>query len=349
MSLGIGIVGCGNISRFHFAALAKQKANVRWICDLNEAAARPRASEFGARMTTDYREALADPAVGVILVTTISRAHKAICLDAIAAGKAVICEKTLAENADDALEIVRAAEKQGTIFYTSYRKRFIPAVERAKELLPALGTIFSTHIRAYQNWGNLWLPNPDPLPPGEISAVRRSYGGGILHCGGSHILDLIGFFLGRPHRLYASVYTPADRDFDIRASALMETVNGIVHFDTVTHPLKHIGFQNDGWDERVEINGTGGRLEVYSAVWDHPEEKASLLVHYDNTTGAATEYHFDPVSPFERALSFFLGNIERGEQGAQSRYTGYDVDELIETMLRSSAQKQALDVNWRIG
>ena len=38
-------------------------------------------------------------------MTTVSRAHKQICADAIAAGKAVICEKTLAENPEDAAEI----------------------------------------------------------------------------------------------------------------------------------------------------------------------------------------------------------------------------------------------------
>ncbi len=59
-------------------------------------------------------------------------------------------------------------------------------------------------------------------------------------------------------------------------------------------------------------------------------------------------YRHPPASPFPRALEFFCRNIEAGQQGEQSRLTGYDVDELIATILRSSTEKRAVDVNWRI-
>ncbi|MHB8997863.1 MAG: Gfo/Idh/MocA family protein [Armatimonadota bacterium] len=352
MPVTTGVIGCGNISRFHFSGLAKAGATVKWVCDLNEAAARPWAEQFGARYTADWQDLIADPEVQLVDVTTISAIHKPICLAAIAAGKAVVCEKTLATNADDALEIVRAAQAAQTIFYTSYMKRFIPAVQQAKALLPSLGTIMSTHIRAYQGWGNLWeTPQTEGFFARGVdgkSPLVKSYGGGILVCGGSHILDLIGFLLGRPTRLFATMHRPFDADFDVQAAALMETGSGIVHFEALAHPLTKIGFLRDGWDERVEINGTGGRLEIYSALWDKPEHKASLLVHYDNATGNATEYRYAPESPFDRAVAFYCANIERGQQGEQSRLTGYDVDELISHFEKSASSGQAVDIGWRI-
>lgn len=352
MALNVGVIGCGSISRFHFAGWAKAGARIAWVCDLNETTARPWAQRFGARYAADYREVMQDPAVGVIDVTTISRAHKPICMAAIAAGKTVICEKTLAESADDALEIVQASAQNSTLFYTSYMKRFIPAVQKAKELLPSLGLVLSTHIRAYQCWGDVWSGPPQEgffyAPPGGISPIRASFGGGILTCGGSHILDLVNFLLGRPRRLYARVHTPEGRDHDLRASALLETSNGVVHFDALSHSLNKIGFLRDGWDEQVEINGAHGRLTILSAAWDQFEHKASVLIHYDNATGNATEYRFAPDSPFERAIGFFSRQIELGVQGSQPRTTGYDVDELIATFHRSSESGQALDVNYRI-
>jgi predicted dehydrogenase len=351
MALTAGVIGCGNISRFHFSGLEKAGATVAWVCDLSEEAAAPWAEKFGATFTQDYNEIVADEAVDVIVITTISRVHKAICLDAIAAGKAVICEKTLAENAEDAFEIVSAAEKAGTIFYTSYMKRFIPAVAQAKALMPKLGRIFSTSIRAFQGWGDLWSGNPAEgmahTPKDGMSLVRKNYGGGILVCGGSHILDLVCFFLGRPTKVFASVYTPDDRDYDLQAAALFETENGICHFEATAHPLKKIGFLRDGWDERVEINGTNGRLEIYSASWDQVDHKASMLVHYDNETGQSTEYRYDTGSPFDNAVAFFLENIEKGEQGSQSRMTGYDVDELIATVTKSGEEGQALEIQYK--
>jgi predicted dehydrogenase len=348
----VGVIGCGGISRFHFSGLRKAGACVKWVCDLSEQAARPWAEQFGARYTADYRDIIADATVRVVDVTAVSSAHKAICLAAIEAGKAVICEKTLAENAADALQIVQAAVRKKTIFYTSYMKRFIPAMEKAKELLPSLGRILSTHIRAHQCWGDLWSKSPSGgifhAPAGGASVVRSRYGGGILVCGGSHILDLVLFFLARPRRLFASMHTPVGMDCDVQAAVLMETGNGTVLFEALAHPLTRVGFLRDGWDERVEINGVNGRLDIYSSAWDQVDAKASMLVHYDNATGAATEYRYDPVSPFDRAMAFFCGNIERGVQGEQSPLTGYEVDNLISHINRSAELKQAVEVQWQI-
>ena len=351
MGIRVGVIGCGNIARFHFSGLAGAGADVRWVCDLDPERTRPWAEGLGATACTEYEQVLADPEVDAVTVTTASSSHKRICLDAIRAGKAVVCEKTLAMNADEALDIVQAAERQGVVFYTSYMKRFIPAVQKARELLPSLGRILSTHIRAYQCWGDLWGQMPDAglfhTPPGGASGVRQAYGGGILVCGGSHILDLVTFLLGRPHRLFAHMDTLDGRDYDLQAAALLETNNGVCHFEALAHPLRHIGFLRDGWDERIEINGTNGRLEVFSAAWDQVEYKASLLIHYDSDSGEAKEYRYPPVSPFDRAVAFFCRNIENRTQGEQSRLTGYDVDELIAHMQLSAARGEAVAVNWR--
>ncbi len=353
MTLTAAVIGCGGISRFHFAGLEKFGAKVKWVCDLSQAAASPWVDKTGATFTADYKDIIADPDVDVITICTLSASHKEICLAAIDAGKAVICEKTLSVNADDALEIAAYGEQKQTIFYTSYMKRFIAAVQKAKELLPSLGQIVSTYIRTYQNWGDLWTEMPAEglahTPTGGESAIRRNYGGAILPCGGSHILDLVCFLLGRPNKLYATMHTPAGRDYDLQTSAMLETANGIVHYEALIHNLSHIGIHRDGWDERIEINGLNGRLDIYTAKWDEVEHKASLLVHYDNSTGDTTEHHFEAVSPFDDAVAFFCDSIVAGKQGDQSRITGYDVDELIDHIKLSAAEGRAVDVEYRIG
>jgi predicted dehydrogenase len=351
-SLTTAIIGCGNISKFHFQGMKKAGATIKWVCDIREETARPWKEKYGATFTDNYQEILSDPEVDVLNVTTPSRLHKAICLDAIKKGKAVVCEKTLAESSSDAHEIVRASEEAGTIFYTSYMKRFLPAVQKAAELLPELGRLLSTHIRSHQCWGDLWSTHPESgffhTPPNGRSKVAQNYGGGILVCAGSHILDLVTFFLGRPEKLYANVHTPQDgRDYDLSASAFMETPNGVVHYEAMAHPLRHVGFLRDGWDERIEINGVNGRLDILIGAWDTPEHKPSMLVHYDNQSGHATEYRFDGISPFDKAMDFFCAQIRAGRQGAQSRWTGYEVDELIEHFLISSREGKAVAVNWK--
>lgn len=351
MSVTVGMIGCGGISKFHFNGLEKVGAKVAWVCDLSSEAMAPWAAKFGARATSNYKDVLADPSVQAVFVTTYSAAHKAICLDAIAAGKAIVCEKTLAENAQDALAIVQAARKARTLLYTSYMKRFIPAVAQAKQLLGSMGQVISTHIRAHQCWGDLWTAAPTQgffhATAGGQSEVRRRYGGGILHCGGSHILDLVLFLLGRPTWLAASMHTPEGMDLDVQAAVLMRTGNGTVLFEALAHPLGTIGFLRDGWDERVEITTTKGRLEIFSSSWNQVDSKASMLVHYDSASSTAREYRYSPASPFDIAVENYCRSIEQGRQGQPSELSGYEVDNLIAHVQRSAASNQALEVVWQ--
>ena len=353
MNLKVAVIGCGAISQYHFAGIAAAGAQILWVCDLNKEAAQPWTDKFRAQYTPDYKVIIQDKAVDVVFVLTHSRHHKAICLAAIEAGKAVICEKTLAENADDSLEIVSLAERKGTIFYTSYMKRFIPAFEKAKQLLPSCGRILASHVRSYQSWGDCW--NPDVTDEwfcqpkdGGPSRPVRFYGGGILTMGGSHMLDLICFFLGRPSRVYAAWDTMPGRDHDEHTSVLLEVANSRVHLDLLCHPFTKTGYLRDGWDEQIEIIGDKGILHIFSALWNQGDTKASLLVHHDRATGNTTEHRFEPVSPFNRAVQFYLGNIEAKQQGTQSKLTGYDVDELIGTISQSAVKQAALVPHFRL-
>lgn len=352
MKLKAGIVGCGNISKFYFAGLEKNGIDLKWACDIMEQPARSLAEKHGAKYTANYTDIVKDEDVDVIFLTCLTSAHKKICMDAIDAKKPIICEKTLGQNSKESLSIVEHAIKNKTVFYTAYMKRFIPAVEKAHSLLPKIGKIISTHIRTYQPWGDIWGDNPAEgffhTPADGMSMVRRNYGGGILTCGGSHILDLILFFLGRPSKVYASIYTPKDRDYELQAAALMETSNGTVHFEALAHPHKKIGFMRDGWDEEIKIVGTQGILTVKTGMWDQPLVKASSLVHYDNTTCQYNEYVFDPVSPFERLMGSYCKTVKSGKQEPQTKVTGYEVDELIDQIKKSASSGKAITIEWRI-
>jgi hypothetical protein len=72
-----------------------------------------------------------------------------------------------------------------------------------------------------------------------------------------------------------------------------------------------------------------------------------MLRYYNNATGDETEFRFAPVSPFDLAVGCFCRNIAAGVQGEQSRWTGYEVDELIEHVTCSAQSGQAVDIVWR--
>lgn len=339
-----GIVGCGNIARFHCNGLEKAGAAIVHLADINEKAAQGYVEKFGARFSNDYRDLLDDPEVTVVSVLTNSKYHKEICLEALKSGKDVICEKTMMDNAREAEEVVKALPASGRLFFTAFMKRFFPAAQKARELLPSLGRLFSAQVRSYQMWGNFYELENDR----GYEWILNNYGGGVVKCAGSHMLDMTMSLLGRPQSIYAHIdYVPHSK-LDRKAAALFEYENGLaVNFETAVHPLKRIGYERNSWDEFIQINGVKGRLELYTVMWDYPENNAALLVHYDNEKETATEYRFDIVNPFDIEMKYFCECLEKREQGAPTAVDGFNVDKVIETMFESSLQKAAVTIDWR--
>lgn len=339
-----GIIGCGNIARFHINGLKKAGAEIVHIADINPEAARPYLQDPLIKYSEDYRRVIADPEVSVVSVLTSGRTHRDICLEALHAGKDVICEKTMTDNIAESYELVQAVRKTGKIFFTSYMKRFYPAVEKAKELIPALGHIFSAQVRSYQAWGDFY----SAVQGDVVKNVLASYGGAIIKCAGSHMLDMTLYLLGRPKNLYASIDYLPGTDFDRKATALLEYSNGcVVSFEAAAHPLQMIGYERNSWDETIQINGINGRLDLYTVAWDQSDKNGALLVYYDNRTKTSTEYRYSPVVPFDLEMETFHHCLENRIQSSPDVLDGFNVDVLIETMQTSSKTGTKVEIDWK--
>ena len=93
----VGIIGCGGIANGkHMPSLkAVGRADLVAFCDLIPERAEKAAKEYGvegAKVYTDYKELLADPEIQVVHVCTPNRSHAQISIDAMQAGKHVMCE-----------------------------------------------------------------------------------------------------------------------------------------------------------------------------------------------------------------------------------------------------------------
>ncbi|HEX2950778.1 MAG TPA: Gfo/Idh/MocA family oxidoreductase [Armatimonadota bacterium] len=343
----VGIIGCGDISRFHQEGYRRAGAQVVHVCDINRETATSIAAKFDARASTDYRALLDDPEVELVSITTMTAYHKALCLDAIAAGKGVICEKTLTGNANDSYEVANAAEQAGVFFTTAYMKRFFPAVQKAKTLLSTMGDIISVYARSWQPW-DLWnTPLTDDLFAHPSSVYRKS-AGGVLACGGSHILDLLHWLVGRPKQVCGQLHYRDNADFDIQANAMLWfEQGGLAHFEACWHPLRFAGYEKNGWDERIEINTTHGRLDLYIVLWNQPEKNGAMLVHQDAVTGQTTEYRYHALNPFYEEIAEAVRRFDAGEPGSPSVWDGYVVDEMIEHITSSASKNTILPVVWK--
>jgi len=111
--VGIGVIGCGNISAAYLAAARKFPIlNVVVLADANPKAAEARAAEFGLA-SRPVDSLLADPAVEIVLNLTVPNAHVEVGLKAIAAGKHVHSEKPLGVTLADARRLIEAATTKG--------------------------------------------------------------------------------------------------------------------------------------------------------------------------------------------------------------------------------------------
>ena len=187
--LRIGIIGCGGIANGkHMPALknCSDLAEMVYFCDLELSRAEAAAKKFGtpdAKVCTDYKELLADETIDVVHVCTPNRSHSFITVDALEAGKHVMCEKPMAINSEEAQKMLDAAKRTGKKLTIGYQNRHRPDSMYIKKECEdgTLGEIYyakATAIRrrAVPTWG----------------VVMNEYeqGGGPLIDIGTHALDL---------------------------------------------------------------------------------------------------------------------------------------------------------------
>lgn len=111
--VGIGIIGCGNISGAYLKAMASFPIlDIRGVADLNDDLAKAKAAEFNVPASTVDR-LLADPKVEIIVNLTIPKAHVAVGLQALDAGKHTYSEKPLGINFAEGKKLAEAAKAKG--------------------------------------------------------------------------------------------------------------------------------------------------------------------------------------------------------------------------------------------
>jgi predicted dehydrogenase len=149
---GIGIIGCGEIAAAHHKAYRElaDHCQIVALADVNEAAARRRAQEFGVETVyADYHDLLADRRVDAVAICTPHALHAPMAIAAANAGKHVLVEKPMCMTAGEAHEMAQAARRNGVKLTMSSevvnpRHRFIK-----EHVLPEIGEIAFSFLVDY--------------------------------------------------------------------------------------------------------------------------------------------------------------------------------------------------------
>lgn len=192
-SIGIGIIGAGfarstQIPGFRACAGARLVA----IASGHRENAERTAREFDIQnVASDWREVIARADVDLVSIVTPPSTHLEMTLAALDAGKAVLCEKPMAMNANETGEMLRRAQESNAFALIDHELRFLAGRQKMRELLRAgeigqvrhVKLVFRADSRATDDRGWNWWS--------EAGA-----GGGVLGAIGSHAIDSFRWLLG---------------------------------------------------------------------------------------------------------------------------------------------------------
>lgn len=204
-TLRVGIIGCGNIARFHAEALSTiENAALVACCDTDLARAQSLATDFGAEIATESVSTFFERGqLDAALICTPHPAHEAMVVAAAEAGVNVLCEKPIAVRLDEADRMIAATGAAGVAFGVIFQRRFWPAAQRIRQAIDngLLGQL--TFGAAYNH---LWRPE-SYFTADAWRGKWETEGGGVMMNQAVHTVDLLQWFMGPAVEVYGRIAT----------------------------------------------------------------------------------------------------------------------------------------------
>ena len=304
----VALIGCGWAGARHFDAFEATDASVDWAIDTNRERA---ASLDGDRHTdTDYRAALADPAVDAVDICLPHYLHAKVAIDALTAGKHVLVEKPLAHSLAAADKMIEAAADTNRVLMVAENVRFDPALTEVQRLVDtgAIGRIALLRVTREADLGEEFRANRPWFFDAEDAA------GGIMMAGGIHDVEKCRMLVdATPSSVYA-----------VRARQRLTAMEGddtsvaTVHFDDGTIAVLTESFHakslatTSAERHTVRIDGEYGSIVI-----DH-DNCIRLYSEVDEfqPIDGPTEHRLavESIDTFRAQIEHFLTCIERGNE-----------------------------------
>lgn len=191
----VAVIGCGTIANSaHIPSyLNNPDVEIKYFCDIIPERAQMAVEKYECGTAiTDYHDALNDPEIEAVSVCTPNNMHPIIAMDALRAGKNVLCEKPAARTYAEALEMQKVQHETGKVLNIGVVNRFNNGVNVIKRIIDSgeLGEVFHVYasFRAHRSIPGL----------GGDFTTKAVAGGGALIDWGVHYLDIVMYCCGDP-------------------------------------------------------------------------------------------------------------------------------------------------------
>jgi predicted dehydrogenase len=363
--LGAGFIGQMHSLAFGAVRQARQEPQfpVRLVTlvEKNRPLAEEVQKRYGwERIAEDWRDVVADPAIGLFINSGPNDAHAAPTIAAAEHGKHLFSEKPLARDAAEAHSIWAAAERAKVKHMCAFVHRFVPALQLARQMIAA-GDI--GRVRHFRSNFLLDMQHPDGSLSWRYS--RGAAGGGATGDLGSHHIDQARFLVGEVRRVSAltktwskdakQVISDVNDDWFVAGAEFENGATASFEASRVTEGHSLTG--------RIEVDGTLGTLrwemERVSELHFSEPRKGTRLIK----VVAPTHPYSDFWLPVGIQGAFAIGwrdcfyhqahHMLAAAQGAAVEpigatfEDGYRVAEIVDAILRSAATGRAEDVVFR--
>ena len=344
----IAVIGCGRIAEgAHFPAFAQMdNIRVKYACDIiiEKAERMKKQYAFIENVIADYNIALSDPEVEAVFILTPNFAHYTITMDALRAGKHVLCEKPITVNYALSCEMAEEAKKQGKILNIGVCNRYNKSVELLEEMNREgkFGNIYHVYcsFRAFRSIPGL----------GGAFTTKEQSGGGVLIDWGVHFLDLILYILGgaklqnvtcdaycalaKDMKSYRYEYMWAEETSDKEngTNDVDDFITGHIRTDKASISFNGAWAQNIRKDEMfIDFLGDkcgarltyGGKFEIY-----------------DGETLETIAPEYDMPNMYLRENQAFLESITTGEKNRNNIDNILESAKLLDTLYKSAEIKR---------
>lgn len=179
----MGIIGYGGMAHWHKDVINSRikGLSIAGIWDI-DAESRRKALSENLRVYKSQEELLSDPDITFVLVSTPNDSHAPIAIDAMRAGKNVVCEKPITVSSKLLDEMIKVSEETGKFLTVHQNRRWDKDFCTLKRIIDngEIGEVFRIESRVHGSRGisNTWRR-------------ERNKGGGVVLDWGVHLFDQI--------------------------------------------------------------------------------------------------------------------------------------------------------------
>ena len=337
MTIRVAVIGAGQVGARRAAIAAESaRSELVVVADVDEGRAKATAEALGSQYATDWQEVIARADVDAVVVSTSNKFLTPISVQALQAGKHVLCEKPPGRTVVEAAEMAVAAQDSQKTLKIGFTLRFHPGIRQAHQVCQHgdIGPLY--FLRAVYGHGG--RPGYDREWRGNAELA----GGGELLDQGVHILDLCRWYLGEMHEVVS--VTPRwfwdVAPLEDNAFVLLRNSQGqVANFHTSWTQWKNLfNFEIFGDRGSLSVNGLGGSYgaETLTTCIRKPEGGVPEI---------KKEIFREQDVSWAREWDEFLLGIEKGKRFWCEAEEGYNVMRTLNAVYKSHRSKKVVKLS----